>query len=386
MRKLILSAVLFGWLVFFAPVAAEACLGDCSSDNAVTVDELLLGVNIALGNSDASQCLPFDSNNDQQVTIDEILSAVNNALNGCSMGGFAGDYSGDIVFDATHSGSINLSADANGQVSGMLVVTNTLRARFQPAFSFTFPAAGFSVTVSGTYDASTGSFEVDGSFVDGDGQTTSVNINGSLPNPMGSAGISVKVNDDVFAATLDASAPPMPTPTATPMSNPTPPTGGCADGILAVTFSNAVDTNADTSALTLGKSTALDQPDGTGNFLWVISGAPCNLVFGQVSRGAVFQGIFMPTRIQPGTYAIGSSSPPFLGVTYTESRITLDPTQNFAHNWSSKGGTLVVTDIGNGELQLHASGVTMVKGLVFQGATGTFTLEINGTIKNVMHN
>ena len=56
------------------------------------------------------------------------------------------------------------------------------------------------------------------------------------------------------------------------------------------------------------------------------------------------------------------------------------------HNWSSTGGTLVITDIGNGLLQLHATGVTMVKGLVFQGATGTFTLEINGTLKNVMHN
>jgi hypothetical protein len=28
----------------------------------------------------------------------------------------------------------------------------------------------------------------------------------------------------------------------------------------------------------------------------------------------------------------------------------------------------------------------MTKGLVFQGATGTFTLDINGTITNVMHN
>lgn len=387
MAKWILGVALLLTMALSGQAARAVCVGDCGGNGTVTVDEVLLGVNIALGNAIPSECMPFDNNNDGQVTIDEILAAVHNALNGCPTGDLAGDYAGAVSFDATHSGSLNLSADADGQVSGSLVVSNTLHVRFQPSLSFTFPAAGFSVTVSGTYDPSTGGFEVDGSFIDGDGQTTSVVISGNLPGPTGNAPINVYINHDMFSSTLSAGVVVAPTPTPTPsISNPTPPTGGCADGIFVTTFSNAAGTNADTSALTLGKSTALDQPDGTGNFIWVISGSPCTGVFGQPIRGVVLQGILMPTRIQPGTYSIGSSSPPFLAVTYAETKITLDPTQNFVHNWSSTGGTLVITDIGGGVLQLHATGVTMVKGLVFQGATGTFTLDINGTITNVMHN
>ena len=59
------------------------CLGDCNADGTVTVDELIRGVNIALGNAAASVCGVFDANADESVTIDEVVKAVNNALNGC---------------------------------------------------------------------------------------------------------------------------------------------------------------------------------------------------------------------------------------------------------------------------------------------------------------
>jgi hypothetical protein len=49
----------------------------------VTVDEILTGVNIALGTVPLDQCPPLDGNNDGKVTVDEILAAVNNALSGC---------------------------------------------------------------------------------------------------------------------------------------------------------------------------------------------------------------------------------------------------------------------------------------------------------------
>lgn len=60
-----------------------ACVGDCSADGEVTVDELITGVNIALGAADVSACPVFDASGDGEVTIDEILLAVNAALNGC---------------------------------------------------------------------------------------------------------------------------------------------------------------------------------------------------------------------------------------------------------------------------------------------------------------
>jgi hypothetical protein len=64
-------------------VLHNSCVGDCAGDGAVTVDELLTGVNIALGNVPLETCTAFDSNRDKQVTIDELLAAVNRALNGC---------------------------------------------------------------------------------------------------------------------------------------------------------------------------------------------------------------------------------------------------------------------------------------------------------------
>ncbi|MFQ5667969.1 MAG: putative Ig domain-containing protein [Candidatus Binatia bacterium] len=59
------------------------CSGDCNDNGAVTVDELVRGVNIALGNLSLDSCLPFDSNNDTAVTVDELVRAVNAALSGC---------------------------------------------------------------------------------------------------------------------------------------------------------------------------------------------------------------------------------------------------------------------------------------------------------------
>lgn len=59
------------------------CPGDCNGDGAVTVDEVISGVNIALGNVPVSACPAMDDNGDSDVTVDEILKAVNAALNGC---------------------------------------------------------------------------------------------------------------------------------------------------------------------------------------------------------------------------------------------------------------------------------------------------------------
>jgi len=49
----------------------------------VTVDELIMMVNIALGNAAINACAAGDANNDLAITVDEILTAVRNALDGC---------------------------------------------------------------------------------------------------------------------------------------------------------------------------------------------------------------------------------------------------------------------------------------------------------------
>jgi ELWxxDGT repeat protein len=67
------------------PLAAlsSSCTGDCDGRDGVTVDELIKGVNIALGIVPLSDCSVFDSNHDDSVTVDDLVAAVNDALNSC---------------------------------------------------------------------------------------------------------------------------------------------------------------------------------------------------------------------------------------------------------------------------------------------------------------
>jgi subtilisin-like proprotein convertase family protein len=64
-----------------------ACVGDCTDDGLVTVDELVRGVNIALGTTPIEMCPSFDANGDRKVTVDELVKGVNNALSGCEGNG-----------------------------------------------------------------------------------------------------------------------------------------------------------------------------------------------------------------------------------------------------------------------------------------------------------
>jgi Ca2+-binding EF-hand superfamily protein len=65
------------------PTTLPLCSGDCNGDEAVTIDELIKGVNIALGIFSPGECPAFDRNGDGAVRIDELVRAVANALVGC---------------------------------------------------------------------------------------------------------------------------------------------------------------------------------------------------------------------------------------------------------------------------------------------------------------
>jgi hypothetical protein len=66
-----------------ADVPALACTGDCNTSDDVTIDEIIQGVDIALGNATLDQCQAFDCNGNGHVTVDCIIGAVNTALFGC---------------------------------------------------------------------------------------------------------------------------------------------------------------------------------------------------------------------------------------------------------------------------------------------------------------
>lgn len=64
-------------------LVVTTCPGECDGSGTVTVDELVLGVGIALGTSPLSSCATFDLDGNGVVTVDELVGAVRNATDGC---------------------------------------------------------------------------------------------------------------------------------------------------------------------------------------------------------------------------------------------------------------------------------------------------------------
>lgn len=64
-------------------LASGLCVGDCNRNQVVTVNELVMGVNIALGNMEMEMCTAMDPSHDERATIDELIQAVFNLLFGC---------------------------------------------------------------------------------------------------------------------------------------------------------------------------------------------------------------------------------------------------------------------------------------------------------------
>lgn len=63
--------------------AQTACAGDCDNNRNVTIDEILRGINVSLGEASLGDCTAFDLNADHIVTVDELLASIRAALDGC---------------------------------------------------------------------------------------------------------------------------------------------------------------------------------------------------------------------------------------------------------------------------------------------------------------
>jgi hypothetical protein len=77
--------LLIAILLLSSAASHAVCTGDCNRDDAVTIDELLSGVNISLGSADMASCPDFDRNGDGSVSVDELIAAVGSALDGCAL-------------------------------------------------------------------------------------------------------------------------------------------------------------------------------------------------------------------------------------------------------------------------------------------------------------
>jgi len=65
------------------PTPGASCSGDCNGSDAITIDEIIMVVSIALGNAPLAECPAADGTSDGGVAIDDVLAAVKAALQGC---------------------------------------------------------------------------------------------------------------------------------------------------------------------------------------------------------------------------------------------------------------------------------------------------------------
>lgn len=70
-------------LMAMAAPGAAGCPGDCNGDGAVTVNEIVSVVNIALGLAPIADCRAVDTDGNGEASVDELVTMIHHALNGC---------------------------------------------------------------------------------------------------------------------------------------------------------------------------------------------------------------------------------------------------------------------------------------------------------------
>jgi hypothetical protein len=99
------------------------CPGDCNDDQQVAINELVVGVNIALGAANTSTCSAADTDGNGAVVISELVTSVNRALAGC-FGSLAGSWFGPFTEFTNFNGvTQTLTIDSGGVVTGPLPAT-----------------------------------------------------------------------------------------------------------------------------------------------------------------------------------------------------------------------------------------------------------------------
>jgi len=358
-------------------IALGVCAGDCAGDGTVVVNELILGVNIALGNATAGQCSAFDTSGDDQVTVGELVAAVANALNGCP---FTGQYTGRVDVGDGETATIHLQVDPNGQATGTLSVAAAGFAA-RPALVLDIPL----LNLTGTVDLDTGAYHLTGTVVGQSGDVP-VDISGSLPDRISGAGtLQLDIGSDTFVGTV-VNGDGVPTPTRTqPVTTPTPtatgtpgslPTEkpGCEGGVVQATFGNANGTN---SYVDLSGEVVFGPANGNVVNDLVFGGGtvPCKLMAGDLIRR--FQWVVIATPVL-GSHPLGPQKGTF---DYLET-----PTSNplGTRGWRSASGSLIVDSIDDQYVSFRVVDAVMVPEPSFSfqtPATGMFTLNVTGRVK-----
>jgi hypothetical protein len=376
-------------LLFTASRGMAVCGGGCSAGDEVTVEEIVLGIGIALGTGSAASCNAIDSNKNSRVTIHEILTAVNNVFSGCPH--LVGDYSGSVQLDGGQHGDLALSAQAGGQINGTLTVANSL-LRLLPAL--TLPTTA--LPVSGTYDAANGIYAVTGQFLDQQGGSHSIDIRGRLPGSNANVPFTLQVDNQSYiigdlspAGTTAPTATPTPThmnvPTVTPPARPTVPPGCTkSGGYTRVVFSEASGTN---TFVDIGQP--LDLFGVAGNIVSITRGIGADSVTCPTTLTSPI--VLLNTGVGgfPQDLAAGNTYPLHNGVVYMLPYIEIaqvDYSERYAtdplngRSWRAESGTFTVDSIDGDKVTLH---IDARMAPLSPSAMGTFRMQVSTIVDKV---
>jgi hypothetical protein len=366
------------WLIGALPARA-VCVGDCSADGEVTVDELISMVNIALEASPLTACAAGDADNDGAISINEIIIGVNNALTGCSAGAtptatatptggtvsYVGDYHGTA---SDGSVAVRVHVGAGGSATGFL---DFLGASALAALGGQGGGGDvvFSVSATGQANLTNGEY-----LLSGTNAGSRFDIVGQLPGASAAGTFSVSIFGTTYAGALVTGPAPTPLPTSTPTPGPT-----CGSANLQMSFLNlSAGFNGDSSSFAVElMSLAVEQfaPDyiaglhetyndtfiGTActqarNIQLSISG-----VLGGLAGGQSFSLVPGPEGTQAIVY-YGQEAPGGDSV------------------WSSSAGTVYIDSVQGSVVTMRIVGAAMTE--TAGSAAGSFTLDVTGQVNN----
>ncbi len=124
-RKSAIAAWCCALLLLVPAVVRAGTAGDCGADADVTIDDLVIGVNNALGCAPANHRPSFDADGDRPVTVESLMRGVNKALGGCAI---SNTVAADALPTPTATPELNTATEicSGGEIDG--IVTNSVNS------------------------------------------------------------------------------------------------------------------------------------------------------------------------------------------------------------------------------------------------------------------
>ncbi len=372
---------------------SAACTGDCSGDGEIAINEVIVGVNIALGSASVSSCGAMDGDGDGQVAINELIAAVNGALSGCTpLEATPTPTPTQMLATPTpcgaSDGSAAITATSAAPVSGQgplqstcVTVENAGGTRTEltrvsargTVNGVEFLLQVYFVTATGEIDTVSYGWSPRSDFPDAFENFAFCNAPGCSGASMSLASKTITLNGTALtdgggtSAVLNGTITleRIPDPPATPTAGP-----GCPGGVADLAFSNAQGASVP-ATLELAAAQNFSRPADPPVFAYLSAMYDgCPMPFPRLSLAFQFSG--MP--LQAGTtYQVGSIDGNLNQIEFRE-----DGFSSFK-SWKARTGSLVVDTVDGGRVTYRIVDADMRPNDL--GTQGTFTLNAAGVLE-----